>query len=474
MAGLSKFRISTEAATAKSSSKGPRGNWRDRFTWNEDGSDSFIFVNGEYVDPDPSPEQIDIDPKTGQQQPVLVEYYKWLQHKAKVSGRQWPADAPCARGWDKHSPKPCAACQSKELGESRIDLKTRFSFTVVHLAPYHRHPQIDKKGQIVMKKDNSGPYMTETACSGPQTCNFCRTATGQIPILKKPNEMWPHFNPADLSVIFGARRYLDVGSGHLNDIVTWEVQTLGHCGGTAYVRNPDGSYMLNQQGYGIPKGRCNNKLTITDYKCSSCNNVLLANVQTDPRGPKMLEDIAKRKFQCPHCQRQVMLAEVVACNAGCSGAVSDSIFDVVVTAAKQGEGTQSHLVLQGVNNIDAFEAEMNPNVRALIKGSLRDRIKELAIPFDFTEIHKPLEFAEMCERLEITNVHPPQTVGGYQQAPQQPYAQQTPYGQNPYGQNPQGGYQQPQQPQYTPYPPQQTGSPQPPPFVPPTKPNFGS
>lgn len=494
---MSAFRRNTKSEQKKGSGKGQRGNWREQFRLPKDQPAPFILIKGDYLDPNPSVENAEIDMQTGQPIPAKLEYYKWLKHRlktiSKYNGKERFIDEPCARGWDKHNPKQCAGCMAMDAGNKSITLTESFSIGLVHLAVYHKHPLFDAKtGQMIMRKDNSGCVMVDSECQG-KSCNFCRLLSGQ-PLQLQQNEFWPNYDPKMIQNVYGSRRYMELGSGHLGDIGEWDKQVTSRCGGTAFVRNPDGSYVMSNQNQAIPKGRCNNFLSVDGYKCATCNTLLI-NADQDPRDLKTLDELAQKKYPCHICNRPTTLVEVNSCDAGCSGAVVQGAFDGVLWGQRQGDNTQSHLVLVQFDTLADFEQNLHPSLKGLLAGkTLTERIAELSKPYDFSELYKPKDNDKMAERLELKA---PQQPGAYGQPPQQGQPQQF-FGMPPQPGMPQPGMlpgqMQPPAPQYG-VPAPAYGQPVPsappagqPPFVPygqptgpgpapfqaPPKPNFGS
>jgi hypothetical protein len=471
--GTSTFRRSTKSERKQGGGKGQRGNWRESYRLPKAAPAPFCLIAGDYVDPDPSPDIVEIDVQTGQPLPVKLKYYKWLRHRMKGVSQQGKAriiDEPCARGWDKHNPQTCAGCFAIESANKAIGLGLAYSIGLVHLAVYHKHPvwnQNDSKW--VTFKENGTYVMADTECTG-KTCNFCRFLSGQ-PLLLRQNEFWPQYDPKMLSLVFGSRRYLELGSGHLGDLGEWDKQVGAVCGGTAWARNADGTYVTNAQGAAIPIGRCGAFLSVDGYACPTCNTMLI-NAETDPRSLQELDDLAQKKYPCHICQRPVFMKEIDSCEQ-CGQAVVNDLFDGVIWGQRQGEDTSSHMVNVKFETIEDFESKLPPDIRQLLGGKkLRERIEELSQSYNFADLYKPKAPEAMAKRLEITL--PPGFGGatqphGYSQpAPQQPYGQpqQPAYGQHPYQQQP------PVVPAYTPY--ATPSGPGPAPFVPPQKPNFGN
>jgi hypothetical protein len=484
---ISTFRRNTKSEQKKGGGKGLRGNWREQMRLPKTGPTPFVLIKGEYTDPNPDPESIEVDFQTGQPLPSLVAYYKWLKHRLKTigyGGKERFIDEPCSKGYDKHAPKPCAGCQAMDLGDKRITLGESYSMGLVHLKVYHRHPLVDPKtGPVYSKKDNS-PVYVESECLEKQ-CNFCRALQGQPPVIQQ-GEFWPGYDPKTITSVFGSRRYLELGSGHLGDVGEWDKQISARCGGTAWVKDQGGNYILDQHGNAIPKGRCNTFLNVDSYNCSVCGNVLIVPDQ-DPRPLAQLEELAMKKFPCHHCQRPVFLKELNSCDM-CGPTTErggqakvEGIFEGVLWGQRQGEGTNSHLTLIQFDSLQAFEQGLHPSARALLGDkTLAQRIEELSKPYDFAELYKPKALDAQAKRLEIQQTGVMQgTPGWTPPAPTAPGA----YGAQPQqfmqapgypGVVPQGAPQgAPQPPQFQPYgqPPQ---SPGPAPFVPPNKPNFGA
>jgi hypothetical protein len=488
---MSTFRRNTKAEQGKKGGgKGLRGNWREQMRLPKAAPTPFVLIKGEYNDPNPDPEMVEIDMQTGQQLPSIVAYWKWLKHRKKTmgfNGKERFIDEPCSKGYEKHAPKPCAGCQAQDLGDKSVTLSETFSMGFVHLKLYHRHPLFDmKQKQWVVKKDKPGePVMVESECLEKQ-CNFCRVQAGQQPVLQ-PNEFWPGYQPQHIQNVFGSRRYLELGSGHLGDIGEWDKQIGARCGGLVYVKDAAGNYVVDPStGQAIPKGRCNNFLSVDGYACSVCGNTLI-DAEQDPRPLDQLEALALKKYPCHVCNRPVFMKEMNSCDT-CGSPVVNGIFEGVLWGQRQGEGTNSHLVLVQYDTVEDFEANLHPSVRALFQGkNLRQRIEELAKPYNFEELYKPKSLEDQAKRLEL-NI---QTQGGmmpppgYGAQPQQFFGQNGPpapqgypqqtqqYGAQP--QYPQGYPQQQgqppaQQPQYTQY--TTPTSPGPAPFVPPAQPNF--
>jgi len=414
---MSAFRRSVAADTKQKGGKSKGAFWdKMRLPQSQPGA-PFIVLRGEFVDPLPSPEQIEIDPATGRPKPVINPYFKFRQHKRAIKGggKDFFADEVCSAGNDPHAPQPCVGCFAGDSGDKSIKLVDSFAFTIIHLAYYHGHPLIDReKGGIVMKNDNSGPVMIQTECGG-RTCNFCRVLQGQPPLPpQQGQDPWPGFDPRSLTTTFGKRRYLELGKGHLSDLEGIDQVISSQC------------------------GNCRSQLTTDGFACPTCNTMLI-DMANDPRSDEQIAQDALRPHPCLRCNRPVLLKEVVSCETCASQNAQPlqlSIFDVVIHGMRQGEGTKSH-VTQGLphKTIDEFSKMVDPQF--LGGKSFRDFLSELAKPYDFETVYAPRSLQEQANRLKL-----PMPMGAGQMQPMGMQPQQPGYA--PYG-TPQQQVQQPGQ-----------------------------
>lgn len=490
MAGLSSFRRSTTIEQHRKSKggKGGKGNFRDRYRIPQNVGTPVILQDHEYVDPNPSPKEQEVAGvgPDGRPNPVMKTYYKYNRHRRAlgVKPNQQILDTPCSRGWDPHNPQPCAGCTAQDMGEKSVGLGEAYVQGIIHLAVYHRHPIWDaNKNQWIMKNDNSGPVLADDECRD-KTCNFCRQLQGLPP--QQYGKYAPIvYDPATIQTVFGARRYVELGSGHLSDLGSCDSTIASVCASPKYVYDASrGVYVQDANGQYLTQGTCNTVLTVTGFACPKCNTVLL-DAASDPRPLEQIEAyVLETPLPCPTCQKQVFAKDVVRCD-GCGNPSAHSVFEGVTWIMRQGQDTQSHVVLAPPNfqTIEEFEAtwlRSRPHVAALLQGKpLSERVDELDRQYDFSELFKPLDLQGQARRLKLENL-PIQSAPAYGQ---QPTPQYQGYGQQPQPQSygPPQGYvpmsaHQPGFPQqgYGPAQGQGYGQPPgPPPFVPPNTPNFG-
>lgn len=435
---MSAFRRSVVADTKKSG-RGGRGQFYERYKVPVNVPTTLILARGQYIDPRPPQELIELD-QYGRQKPVVNPYYKARMHKraATRNGSPWFPSEPCGVGVDPHNPQPCTGCHAMEIGDKSVSLGDVFAFGIAHLAYYHGHPMVDKDkpGTFVTKKDKQELVIIHSECTG-RTCNFCRVLSGQLPFPPAQGDAeFPRYDPRDLTTIFGKKRYMELGKNHLADILGFDQIVMSQC------------------------ATCKQQLITDGFVCPNCHNTVI-DMNTDTRTDEQIAQEVIRPYPCMHCQRPVLLQEVVGCDfceqQGKKG-VQNSIFDVVLQAMRQGESTNSHIVRQNHMTLEEFGQGIDP--RFLGGKTLRQHVEEiLKEPYNFEEIYKPRSLQDQAKALGLDV---PQGYGN----PTGP----APY-QN-YGAPPQQAFAPPGQ-AYAPYPGQPAPAPGPTPFMPPNKPNYG-
>ena len=143
-----------------------------RTVFPQDEATPFVLVNAEYIDPNPSADRLEMGPNG--QPPASQERLLQVSCSQSKDGRERQGTVPqsetCSQGYDSHNPKPCAGCMAMDMGTSRLN-RHKFVFALVHLVPYHRHPQIDyQTGKYKTDKEGK-PYFTFSECEG-RTCNL--------------------------------------------------------------------------------------------------------------------------------------------------------------------------------------------------------------------------------------------------------------------------------------------------------------
>lgn len=438
---VSSFRRSmyTEAPK-RGGGNGPKGNWREQLKLQETAT-PFIIIEGQYPDPNPSEREAQaagIGPD-GRPNPVTKAFFRVQKHKTKTmrNGRPFFPDEVCSAGWDRHNPQPCAGCQEQNNGNKDVSLSEVYAFGIIHLVPYHTHPMWDSRNrQFVMKRDGSGPFMTETACTG-RTCNFCRVLSGHPPVVQN-GEFWPGYDPRSIGTKFGGRRYMEMGKGHLGNLMAWGDTIASKC---ANLDPSTGS-------------SCRSPLRPVGFDCPDCGSVVI-DLQTDTRTDKQVVDAVSSPYPCMTCRSPKWLKQAFLCDR-CDARDLDptqfQFYGTVLYGARRGEGKNSTLHLDEFQSLQEFESRNHGLYANILQGkTIQQVIEEMTKPYDFASLFAPRPIEEQRRRLGI-------------------------FGTGPDGQAPQQGYQQPYQQQYQSYPqgPQgqqgQSAQPLPPPI--PGRPNY--
>lgn len=460
--GMSPFRRSIKADTKRTGGKGRKGNYYERWRVPQVNASPFVLINADYVDQNPSPEEIEVDAATGRPLEVKKPYYKRRVHKRVIAvqgGKKRVFESTCSAGFNPHAPQPCAGCNAIDQGDKTMGVSDVAVFGVVHLATYHRHPIVDRKtGGFVIKQNpqqgQSDMFMVDDECIG-RTCNFCRILAGQPPIQDpQSREPFPNYRSQDIQTFFGKKRYLELGKNHLQHLMGWDATISSLCGN-------DGAQL------------------ITDgFSCPHCNTLVI-DMGQDPRTDEQIMEAVSQPYPCMRCQRPVLLKEIISCEV-CEQhnrlPVQYSVMGRVLWGVRQGEDTASQLVLHRHESLQEFGARVPPQL--LPQGKTFEQIvQELSIPYDFASTFATKPVSEQMKELELIGSQGPVSgtmpgyagQGGYAQAPVQgqhaPQQGMAPQYQQPPIQSPIPG------PQYQQPTPAQPG-PLPPPPMP--HPNFGN
>jgi hypothetical protein len=424
------FRRAVATDTKRSSGgRGSRRAFYESYRFPKDTSASVVFRKGQFEDPE--------DPGKA------VPYYKYAKHIRKVQppgAKMRIYDCVCAKGLDKYSQAPCFGCDQAKSGDKSIsDAIFTAALQIVHLALYHRHPIFDENGNVRVRSDTNEPIMVDDECAFPN-CNFCRVLSGQQPVLQ-PGQSFPNYPPNSILTFYGRRRFIEAGKRPLSAFLGWDKLIGERC------------------------GTCKAKVRPVALTCANCGQIH-CDLNQQPQFIPELDKVTAQQYGCGGCGQQVYLNTQVVCDA-CASAGRQmqtfGLFDVVVSGARVGEGTNTTLQFGGSMTFEEFEQQIP--AQYLQGKALRQIIEELSEPYNFAELLAPATPDVQMKLL------------GYDAGPQQPRQMAMGF----YGAT-QSASAQPAQP-FGPYPQQgaapvqhqQGGFPQPgpAPFLPGAKPNFG-
>lgn len=354
----------------------------------------------------------------------------------------------CSSGPDPHAPQPCMGCYQHDHGDKNAKSKDQWAFNIAHLGWYHEVPLV-RDGQVVMKKDNSGPVMVKQECLSYKMENVYlgrAVGSGRVPqqIAKKYKECEGCKQKAGF--VFGDHRILKLGFKHLKNIFEIDEKVGKKC--------------IN----------CGTGILRVAFDCSKCQNEILDLSQVQWTNDQ-IDQFSKSPYQCQSCGNNDIPVSAYECGFDdnynkvaqpCNEPKKTSIFDCVLWLQREGESTESEVVVRRVELIPQFRTQDNR--------PLQDWLKEIVKEtFNLEEMYKAESIEDQCETIRVQNPYGSQqpqyaSYGGGQPQFQQPnYVQQ-------------GTVSQPTFPSqgYGPGQPQQ-GGPQPsyPNYPQPGKPNFG-
>lgn len=431
----SAFRRGVRAETQKKGGKGGKGNWYERMRLEKDVITPVIFIAGEYVDPNPPQELVEVDPVTGRPKPVVQPFFKFKSHKRALPNGQF-RDEVCSIGDDPHHPQPCVGHTYMDMGDKSMGIQDKYATGFLHLGYYHGHPQANKDGTLVKKQNSQEYYMVDDECGG-RNCNFCRSIQGQPAVLAQ-GETFPNYPPGSITTFFGHRRYMELGRGHLQNLLDWDKTINSTCFGTAYARDPNTKqYILGQNGQPVPTGTCGVKLTMQQYVCQTCNSILI-DLATSTMSDVQIEDAVSKPLPCQTCRTYVSAMGIVGCNNCGAPSQFDLFSGLVLWVTRSGEGTNSQLMLKAppgqqlpFETLESFFSRNPVDPRAFQGKSGPDYIDDLLKPYNFPELIKPRDLAAQAKRYEVqwpVAGMPNQNYGGApgvygQQQTPPPYAQ---------------------------------------------------
>lgn len=371
----------------------------------------------------------------------------------------------CSCGPEPHAPQPCVGCYQVDHG---IDAKARdqWALNMAHLAWYHLKPLV-KDNAVQMKKDGSGPVMIKIECMAHKMENVylgrAVAANRVSPELAKKYKQCEGCQN-NLQWVYGDHRVLQLGFKHLKNL--FEIDDLV------------GKKCLT----------CGTGILRVAFDCEKCNNEILDLAQVQWTNDQ-IDTYAKTPQQCG-CGHVGLPKSGLECgfddnynqvSQACSNPQKTSIFNCVLWLQREGESTESEVVVKRVELLSQFKTPDNR--------SLEEHLKEIVKqPFDLAEMYKPESLDDQAETIRIANPYAPQQpqYGQYGGPPQggapgpQGYPQQPggypPQGQPAYPPQGAGGYAPPQPPgSYAPPPGPGPQQPQPQyPVGPNTgRPNFG-
>lgn len=336
--------------------------------------------------------------------------------------------------------------------------RDQWAFNIAHLGYYHHRPLI-KDGQPITKKNSSDYVMVKDECLNHKMENILlgRAAQARMQGVKPPKQC--EGCKGNHPYIFGDRRVLQLGHGHLKNLFAIEDELGKKC--------------VN----------CSTYILRTDFVCGNENcNALVLSIRTSGWTNDQIDQFSKTQHQCMTCGFVGLPRSKYECgfneqysgkvNGGCPPNVEPkimTIFDAVLWIQREGENKDSKIVLKKFVPISQYQTQ---DGRPLTD-HLAEIVKE---PFNLPEVFAPASLDDQAELINKQNPYKPQ------QPAWQPYGVMPPMpGALPSGGQPNYGYPNQAMPAYPGYqqqpPPQQqypTTDPNQYPNIPvPGRPNYG-
>lgn len=345
----------------------------------------------------------------------------------------------CSAGAEPHAPQPCVGCYQHDHGQKDAKPKDNWAFNIAHLGWYHNVPLV-KDGQVQMKRDNSGPVMVKQECLTYKMENVYlgrAVQAGRVPpaIAKKYKECEGCKQRAEF--VWGDHRVLQLGFKHLKNILEIDDKVGKKC------------------------VTCGTGILRVAFDCGGCKNEIL-DLSAVQWTNDQIETFSKSQYTCQGCGHTALPESVYECGyddnydtlaPSCANPKKTSIFDCVLWLQREGESTESEVVVKRVELLSQYRTQDN----RVLQEHLKEIVKQ---PYDLNEMYKPESVNDQAETIRVENPYAAQqqqfvSYGGQPGAPQQGYPQ-GPGGYAPPGAP--GGYPAPGAPQgYG----QQPGYPQP-------------
>lgn len=406
---------------------------------NEPAGDPIMLVRPEV----PYDDVYDID-EQGNWKGTKGDAHHHLSHEFKFfkDGKERFGDFICTAGPNPHAPQPCVGCSVSDSGNKAIgNSRQKWGFNVKHLVAYHEVPLLDRKtGQIKYKNDKPGePIMVLEACRNGSPGERLYAAT---------NRKSCEYCQRNLPQTYGAPKVWVLGKGHLEELLKVDTHLEQTC------------------------ANCMTRLLKVAFACVQCGNDTLDLATQTQATNEQIQHYASNPQQCGHCHFVGIPKPVYECGFdpngmykvpnGCPDNVTPkplSIFDCVFYVHKEGEGTQTKVIVSPPIPIQHFRTLTG-------QADLLSWLKQphLQRTFNLIDMFKSVSLDEQAKLCGVPNPYAAQQPPQFQQYPQgAPQQQGFAPGQQAFGGPPQAPqqYGQPapqqfgvQQPGYPPQNPQ--------------------
>jgi DNA-directed RNA polymerase subunit RPC12/RpoP len=289
----------------------------------------------------------------------------------------------CSAGPEPHAPQPCLGCYRVDHGEKELKPRDNWAFNIAHLGWYHWKPLV-KDGQVQMKKDGSGPVLVKEECLSYKMENVLlgrAVQGGRVGNSTIANKFETCEScTAQHQFVFGHHRVLQVGFKHLKDILETDESVGKRC--------------VN----------CGTSILLIAFDCANCSKELVDLAQSGWTNDQIAQ-FAKSPYSCQHCGHNDAPKGVYECgfdenfrqvSQACSNPQKTTLFDCVVWVQREGEATESSIVVKKVELIRDYKTQ---DGRPLSE-HLKEIVKE---PYNLAEMYKADSVDEQSKVLEMQN-----------------------------------------------------------------------
>lgn len=359
------FRRSVLGERQGKQSKGWRGGFRDRLDLPKEEATPILLMRAEYEDT--RPDQIRSNGGT----PPIKSYFPHIVHSLKLaaSGPGSYRELPCA-GND------CVCCYAKDGGDARVTTRTKFAMNVLHLSLYRKEQLKDKNGQA-LRYDRDGEHHR----AGDPVMGWTEV------VGRKDKKQIENNIDAELrsgNVTMYRRKYVDVGSGHLENLMLIAEMAAKRC-------------------------FCGGNLAPTAFHCEKCDECL-CDVENSNLTPKQVNEFAMSRQRCGACGHNGLSKIITICDS-CDEPSPMSVFDVVAYVRKHGEGTNSTVICEKIVPLTEFQlangdyliAELAADAEGQMVPVWTEAVKDSMVQYDFEQVFEPVDAAYQASILKIPN-----------------------------------------------------------------------
>lgn len=318
MAKAMSLRRSVMGEKKKSTGKGWRGSWRDRLDIPKGDATDILLCPGEYSNESPTA-------KKNNNGVAPVTHYsadKFHTFKGNVGGkRDGFFKCRCAGGWEKD--EDCLGCLSDEEGDKRVQTRTIFSLNVLHLALYEMQELTDKKGKVrtYQNDDPDGKWEAGDPINGWVELTRARDRKDAKDSLDE--------GLADGWLTMWRKKYVEVGSGHLEHLMAIDDYAKKHC-------------------------MCGGSTEPVTFHCEGCEGVLTT-VEDSNFTSEERDQYAQERHRCDECGHVGMPDMEYICDECGDDAEPLNAFQVVASVRKTGTGTSSSIDVEDVTPLWDYE-----------------------------------------------------------------------------------------------------------------------